>query len=68
MSEERWFCTIEFEFVVDTEPSKPRHESDAEIDFATRAFYEGLRPRLDKAFPGNDGISWIRLSTPKRMY
>ncbi|MHC4621475.1 MAG: hypothetical protein ACYTEQ_27350 [Planctomycetota bacterium] len=61
-NKERWFCTVEFTFDVDTEPSKPRHDGDAPIDFSNRAFLEGLRPRLDKAFPGNDGINWMLAS------
>lgn len=61
---ERWFCKIEFTFNVDTEPSKERYEGDAPIDFARRAFEEGLRPRLSNAFSGDDGISWY-LSTYK---
>ena len=55
---ERWFCTVEFTFNVDTEPSKARHDGDAPIDFADRAFHEGLHSRLCEAFPGNDGINW----------
>ncbi|TET95027.1 MAG: hypothetical protein E3J26_03500 [Candidatus Zixiibacteriota bacterium] len=58
MATERWFTLVEFTFDVDTEPSKQRHEGDAQGDFASRAFWEGLKPRLDKAFPGDDGINW----------
>lgn len=61
---ERWFCKVEFTFDVHTEPSKERHEGDAPVDFARRAFEEGLRPRLVVAFPGNDGINWTALSYP----
>lgn len=64
--QERWCCVVEFEFNVETEPSKPRHAGDAECDFAARAFHEGLRPRLSKAFPGNDGINWMVVDRAKR--
>lgn len=63
---ERWYCTIEFEFNVNTKPSQIRHEGDAEIDFARRAFEEGLRPRLVEAFPGSGGINWMLFGQPKR--
>ena len=56
---ERWFVLVEFTFDVDTEPSKIRYEGDAQVDFARRAFEEGLRPRLANNFPGNDGIQWM---------
>ena len=59
---ERWFCKIEFTFNVDTEPSKERYEFDSPVDYAHRAFREGLRPRLDEAFSGNNGVNW-HLST-----
>ena len=62
MATERWFTVVEFTFDVDTEPSKQRHKGDTEIDFANRAFWEGLRPRLDKAFPGDDSINWMVLT------
>ena len=62
MAKECWFALVEFTFDVDTEPSKPRHEGDAQVDYAHRAFYEGLRPRLSKAFPGNDGINWTAIA------
>ena len=55
---ERWTAKIEFNFDVETEPSKPRHDGDAQVDFATRAIEEGFLPRLRKAFPGTDGVSW----------
>lgn len=55
---EHWFCKIEFTFNVDTEPSKERYEGDAPVDYARRAFEEGLRVRLSAAFPGSDGINW----------
>lgn len=58
MATERWFALVEFTFDVDTKPSKRRYKGDEDKDFADRAFYEGLRPRLNKAFPGNDGINW----------
>lgn len=58
MATERWFCEVEFTFDVDTEPSQKRYASDALVDFAQRAFREGLKPRLDKAFSGNDGLNW----------
>jgi len=64
--QERWFCTIEFEFNVDTKPSQLRYEGDAEVDFVRRAFEEGLRTRLGEAFPGNDGINWTLIGQPKR--
>ena len=62
MSTERWFVLVEFTFDVDTEPSKQRHEGDEQIDYANRAFWEGLKPRLDKAFPGDDGINWTGIA------
>jgi len=65
---ERWFCKVEFTFDVLTEPSKPRFEDDSEEDFAVRAFVEGLRPRLDNAFPGNDGINWHLMETARREF
>ena len=58
MATERWFVLVEFTFDVDTEPSKPRYEGDAQVDFASRAFNDGLRPRLNAAFPGSDGFNW----------
>jgi len=59
---ERWFCRVEFTFDVTTEPSKERYRGDAPVDFAQRAFEEGLRHRLDVAFPGDDGVGWFLLS------
>jgi len=65
MSIERWFCQIEFTFNVHTEPSKPRYKGDTPVDFAFRAFYEGLRERLCESFPGNDGINWFLTTYPE---
>ena len=62
MKKERWFCRIEFSFDVFTEPSQKRYEGDAPIDFARRAFQEGLHQRLNEAFLGNNGINWYLLN------
>ena len=65
MPTERWFCKIEFTFNVESNPSKKRYEGDEQIDFAHRAFEEGLRSRLDEHFPGNDGIHWYLSTYPE---
>jgi len=65
-NKEIWFCQIEFTFPCTTEPSKVRYPGDADVDFARRAFEEGLRQRLSLAFPGNDGIHWTVVGQPKR--
>lgn len=55
-----WRTLVEFEFEVPDEVTKPKYEGDAPVDFASRAF-QVLRARLNKSFPGNDGVHWICL-------
>lgn len=64
MPTERWFCKVEFTFNVESNPSEKRYEGDEQVDFARRAFDEGLLKRLDRAFPGDDGINWYRSTYP----
>lgn len=55
-----WRTMVEFEFEVPDEVTKPTHEGDAPIDFASRAF-QVLRGRLNKSFPGDDGVHWMAI-------